>query len=359
MRLVAIVALACAACGRIAFDPLVDAQPSSDVLTGSPSRVDVYELTPAATTTDVPIADIDPSRTIVMCDFRTNNSSVGRQPACALTSSTTLQIRVPIVEPSLVVRAQIVQLPIGTTVQRGHRSVGSGLLADDVSIAAIDPSRAFPLFSRTVNLDATGFDERMNVTATFPDPQTLHFERLASGNTLEIDWQVIEMPTATVTAGMASLAPGTSTQSLSDAPFDRAHFFIVPTIRTTGSNEDEYLVQVNLDIAGQIIFTRAGTTNTTEIAYYIVETPAVTSQHGVTWLMGFNGLGVGIAAPIDPSRTAALVSYSGGRAGNMADVEQVASTVEVMQQSAMVVRGANPPIDTNTRVSFSLLQWNP
>jgi hypothetical protein len=378
-RHVLALALICAGCGRVAFHRADDASAiDPDALRDDAGadadladagivpgvRVWTYDIVPAAMITEISIAPADLTRTMLLCNYRTNSSSVGRQPACELTSSTSIRVTTGQVEPSLRVHLQVVQLPEGSRVQRGVHVITSGTQTQAVAIDPFDVSRAFPLITRFGGLDASGFDDRFSLSVRFPNAQSIAFDRYSTGNTLTVPWQVVEIAGSRVVSGTALFSDGTSALFFPDVGVVVERSFVVLTTRTTSSVEANYLVRGSLSeemMQAKLDVQRTEPTSTAESTFYVVELPdgSATVQHGVASQGAASTVVAPLSAAVDPARAAAIVQPSGGRPGQAADLHQVVVTPRLRGTELELERNASTPLDVTGMVSWSVIHWAP
>jgi hypothetical protein len=372
-------ALICSGCGRVAFDRADDASAiDPDALRDDAGgdadladagivpgvRVWTYDIVPASMVTDIAIAPADLTRTMLLCDYRTNTSSVGRQPACELTSSTSARVTTGLLEPSLRVHLQVVQLPEGSRVQRGVYVMTSGTQTQAVTIDPFDVTRAFPLISRFGGLDSSGFDDRFSLSVRLPSAQSIAFDRYSTGNTLTVPWQVVEIAGSRVVAGSTLFSDGTNGMIFPDVGVVAERSFVVLTTRTTSSVEANYLVRASLSqeaMQTNLTVQRAQPTSTAEIAWYVVELPdeSATVQHGVTSQGAVSTVVAPLPAAVDPAYAAAFIQASGGRVGQVADVQQVVVTPRLRTTELELERNASTPLDVTGMVSWFVIHWAP
>ena len=143
--------LGCASC-RVAFDRLAESAAEDAALDGdaaglSPS-VQVVSLVMNMTVKTATINPVDPTRTVVLCDFRTAGSYAARQPMCELVDATTVRVTFGVADASATVQLQVVQLPLGVTVERGTHDMANGLPTEQFTIPAVDRAQSFVLYSR-------------------------------------------------------------------------------------------------------------------------------------------------------------------------------------------------------------------
>ncbi|MFH1807747.1 MAG: hypothetical protein ABIJ09_03325 [Pseudomonadota bacterium] len=172
----------------------------------------------------------------------------------------------------------------GIQVQRGTESAAAGTVVTTATLGqAIDPARAFPLFS--FHLGGGNYNDNDWREATFVDDQTLRFERVQGNDPGEIDWQVVEFLPASggqVRSGSVSLGSGDSDTTVDLAPAtDPDHAFLIFSYQLSGSGTlANQLVSGRIDNASRLYFERAGTGLGVRMTWYLVEWDALRAQHG-------------------------------------------------------------------------------
>lgn len=352
-----VLALLCASCGRVAFDPGGDARDDS-------ATSDVPIITPLVQTVDITmdapqqqatILPVDTTRTIVLCDFRTGTSSVASQPACELTDANTVTVTVGLANASVIVHVQIVQLPVGATVQRGTYDVSSGSTTAQVPINAVDLTRSFVVTSRWASLDTAGLDERFRHMARLASASTLQFDRVASGNTLHIAWQVVTWPAASVTQATRTIPNGNSGTLVVSAVANVSQTFAMVTAAATNAIEQDYMVFIRIETSGNLSYSRFGSTNAIDLTYFLVDSAQVRVQHGFSLLAAQAAISVPITLA-DPSRAMVLLSMYGGAAGNPDSFHQVTCTGTLQQDLLVLARNPTVPADVNVGVSWDVVE---
>lgn len=320
-------------CGRIAFDPQLDADGAS-----ASTSVQRAEYMMTVTPLEVPVLPVDPARSFVVCDYRTPSSEHSRMPMCELTGPTTVTISTGLPDPQLVVAVQVIELSGMVTVQRGRESFAPTELMRGVPIQPVQAERAFALVSRRAELARVDLDQELAVTARFADAATLELARAnAATAAFDVAWQVVELGDASVQAGTTALLDGSRTTTATITPVDPANSFVVHTARGGTLHEEDTYTHAELLDAGTIHFERNSLTTMLDLSWFVVSLPGAAVQHGA-----FDPVNEStIARPITPvelDRTSVFVSTSGGRADDFDNVDSVVVT---------------PTLDTATSVSFS------
>jgi hypothetical protein len=245
----------------------------------------------------VAIASVNTARAFVICYFLVgnNNSQVAAQRVtCELTGATTLTITNGVQDGAEVVRWYAVEFSSGVTVQRGivptaTYSVGTATV--NVPIAAVNLAKTFVLISARTASSTTNMDEQFTPIAQLTSTTNLQLTRTAdpASPALAVAWQVVQIESAVVQSGIASIAKNTTsiTAPLSP-PIDTTRTFVVFT--SDGGNkvvgiESEYLTTGVITNATTLTFARAvaanGNGGQVDIAWFAVRmTDGTTVQSG-------------------------------------------------------------------------------
>lgn len=355
-----LVSLVSASCGRVAFDPLM-AGDGGDAGVRPGVFVQRREVAMDVNVQTFAIEPIDTSRTMVLCDYRTADSSVAKQPMCELIDATTVRVTTGIADPEVIVLVQLVQLPEGSVVQRGVYNMGSGEMVATIP-ASFDSTRAFPLISRRTMLDTAGLDARFLLGAILASGTTLQLARDAVGNTLQVAWQIVEPLGARVLQGNSGLGAGTFFTGSSGVALDIDRTFPVQSVSADGSEETCYLVRTELTASStgsafDALSIREGTTCTVEHDLVFVEQPGVSVQRGATPFTTESAISVTFGRPVDPTRTMAILSVSGGRVGQFADLDDSLVTGEVQSGGIVLARNPISPTDVASVAAWTVVEW--
>lgn len=349
-----LLALVCASCGRIAFDDISDGGRPGEGATTAAS-VQTVDVTMDATTNVATIPPVDPTRTLVLCDFRTDHSSAARQPACELTDATTVTVTVAVADPDVIAHVQLVQLPVGAFVQRGVRDMFSDNRTENVPIQTVDLATSFAVISRWVSLDTDAFDQSVTIAARLPAAQTLELSRVSGGTAVHVAWQVVQWPGSRVIANASTLGVGVTTGTVAIPAVDPTHTFIVASGRASSPNEEDFMVSTALQVPTMVAFVRTGSSTATYTSWFVVEVPSVSVSAGYTSMAG-NAAVTEPIGPVDPARTAVFLSPYGGRPGIVSNFDEVVVTGVIGPQELILARNATPPTDVGGAVAWSVVE---
>ena len=264
---------------------------------------------PVSGITNIAITSVNTASTFVLCQ----NDAAIRVPTtralCELTSPTNLKITIYDTAGTEVVQWYVVEFLSGVTVQRSP--VGGTALAagapppQTVNVAlapAVNLTQTFVLISENMNSNNEYIDEQWTVRAQLTSTTNLQLTRNATATAINVAWQVIQIASAAVQSGTATIAINalTATAAL-NPPVDLTRTFLVFT-RSGGSGtlgvESWYQTTGAITNATTLTFSRAyqnsGFANTqVDIAWFAVRmTDGSTVQRG---LQGPSGTGAASA----------------------------------------------------------------
>ncbi len=186
----------------------------------------------------------------------------------------------------------------------------------DVTIAAVDPSKAFLMFGAsndgaTPDGDADGFQ----LCGQLIGPTTLRFERAVNpGSPATITWYVVELSTGmSVQRGRGNLRNLTSLDAPL-SPVDPAHAFPIISFRTLGGTYDggDYL-RARIESPTSLAIVRSEAEDQiSNVEWQVVQLDAASVQSGLYNLAATALSGNVSINAIDPARTLLLFTYSRG-----------------------------------------------
>lgn len=290
-----------------------------------------------STIATVTITSVNTARTFVICniliDSNNGNGAVADEYAtCELTNSTTLTITNGDVDPFEMVRWYVVEFLSGVTVQRsppGGTPLAAGALAPqtvNVGIAPVNLAQAFVLIGARNGGGPTGafnIDEQFTPTAQLTLTTNLQLMRNETATALAVAWQVVQIESAAVQSGTATIArSGTSVTATLNPAVDTTRTFLVFTSdggSAVNGVESRYLTRGEITDATTLTFTRARRRNAANgqvnIAWFAVRmTDGTTVQSGTTTntpdpnTMTMNAA---LSPPVVISRSVPIISVSG------------------------------------------------
>jgi hypothetical protein len=258
---------------------------------------------------DIAITSVVAGNTFVLCQNDAAIRLPTTRPLCELTSPTNLRITIYDTAGTEVVQWYVVEFLSGVTVQRSP--VGGTALAAggpppqtvNVPLApAVNLAQTFVLISENMNSNNEYIDEQWTVQAQLTSTTNLQLTRNATATAINVAWQVIQIASAAVQSGIATIAINATTVTAAlNPPVDLTRTFLVFT-RSGGSGsfgvESWYQTTGAITNATTLTFTRAyqnsGFANTqVDIAWFAVRmTDGSTVQRG---LQGPSGTGAASA----------------------------------------------------------------
>ena len=285
-------------------------------------------MNPATQT--VAITSVNTAKTFVICQSDTggNNNDSTLRVTCELTNSTTVTITASVALAAQTVRWYVVEFLSGVTVQRGLTSLGASLTVA-VPISAVNLAKTFALISERINDANTKRDERWTTTAALTSTTNLQLTRTDAASATSIAWQVIQIESAAVQSGLATIAQNATTATATLSPaVDTTRTFLVFT-RSAGTAvqgvERYYQATGEITNATTLTFTRAfqNNTNNTQVnaAWFAVRmTDGTSVQRGLVGPSGTGGasatMNATLAAAIVTNRSIPIISVSGDAASN-------------------------------------------
>jgi hypothetical protein len=284
----------------------------------------------ASTAVTVTITSVNTARAFVTCDFlvgNNNSPAASQRVTCELTGATTLTITNGAADGQEVVRWYVVEFLSGVTVQRGLVPASTytwNTPTVPVLIAAVNLAKTFVLISaRTgTTTGATDIDEEFTPTAQLTSSINLQLTRNRTGvsppdGSLAVAWQVVQIESAVVQRGTATIAPAaTSTTATLNPAVDTTRTFLVFTSNggsAVAGVESRYLTRGEITNATTLTFTRAGNGGQVNVAWFAVRmTDGTTVQRATNNTAG--NPGVTMNAPLTaivPARSVPIISASG------------------------------------------------
>jgi hypothetical protein len=330
----------------------------------------------ATTAATVAITSVNTLRTFVMCYFLVgdNNSQVAAQRVtCELTGPTTLTITNGVPDTAEVVRWYVVEFLSGVTVQRGlvptaTYSVGTATV--NVPIAAMNLAKTFVLISARTASSTTNMDEQFTPTAQLTSTTNLQLTRTANpaSPALAVAWQVVQIESAVVQSGTATIAQGgTTTTAALNPAVDTTRTFLVFTsdggIAVAGV-ESRYLTRGVITNATTLTFTRALNQNVANgqvnIQWFAVRmTDGTTVQRGTNTTPSPGTTMNAALTAIVIARSVPMISASGDPGSNAADALDDNSWAAAFTSATnlRLTTSANAQNNVNTTVAWEVVQF--
>ena len=171
-------------------------------------------LSAGATSTDIPIANVNLARTFVLVESRTGNVDLRdrdeqRTVRAHLTAADTLHIERSESGMAIDITYQVIQLN-AAQVQSGLYTLTA--TTGVVPIAAVDLTRAVLFFNLKASADCDGVENRYYVRGKFSAANAITFNRLGAVGSADISYFAVELNEVSVQSGTVSTtAPHTQT----------------------------------------------------------------------------------------------------------------------------------------------------
>jgi hypothetical protein len=254
-----------------------DADPDAAPATATVSRAGVH--TPASASDLISIDPVLLTESFVTCSRRSTSSNPNLNLArCQLLDGSTLRIESSALDSSAVTSWTVLQVP-GAVVQRGTESFGMNDLTRDVTISSVDTARSFALVTTSSPMTGVDDDERTNVMIELASGTTVRLTRGSTGEAVTIDYQVIQLPSATVQFGTTTLDNEVTVNTSPVANLDLSRSFLVHSVSIdpdADGAEAVYMTVASLS-ATDVSFSRIVGGEPVQVSWFAVELPVTSS----------------------------------------------------------------------------------
>jgi hypothetical protein len=299
------------------------------VLKSNGVQTGVVTMPGGSTAATVAITSVNTNNTFVICNpliSKNGNGAVASEfVTCELTGPTTLTITNGAADSTEVVRWYVVEFSSGVTVQRGLVPTATylaGTATVNVAIAAVNLATTFVLISARTAYGGADADEQFTPTAQLTTTTNLQLTRSETGTALAVAWQVIQINSAAVQSGTASIAKNTTSITATLGPaVDTTKTFLVFTGNASTKAvgvESKYLTTGEITNATTLTFTRAvaanGAGGQVDIAWFAVsmtDRTAVQSNTNTTPNPGTTTMNATLGTPVVINRSVPFISVSG------------------------------------------------
>ena len=308
-------------------------------------------MNPATQT--VTLTAVDTARSFVLCHNRTNDGDPVLRVTCVLTNATTLTITSSQNNASNVVQWYVVEYTSGIAVQRGSASFANGTGTVNVALSpAVNLAKSFVLISERISDNNQNRDERWTIRARLSTTTNLELSRNETGTAVSIAWQVIQMQDASVQSGLTTINNGSATATAAITAVDTAKTFVVFTRRAaavTAGRDGRYQVRGELTNATTLTFTRSGTSDVLEIAWFAVTlNDGTTVQRGVsTAAAGATQVDASLSPAIVLNRSFPIISVSGGENNNNGRLDDTSLTDAFTSTTNLRLQRVNTAVSTS------------
>jgi hypothetical protein len=303
VRWVASTVILVAACGRLDFGG-----------TGASVQAGRIMLAASDTEVTVPISPVDPAISLLVFSVAVDSTDVGVVKVAGelVGSDSVLLERVGTGAPATV--AWQVVTWNGWSVRRGATTLPT---PDLEVVAAISPpvDASHGVVIATCFGNGTLFNDDDFLRASLDSGSQVRFDIGNPGTDIQIRWQAVELPGATVQAGVTDVAEGAATTTVAISAVDPDHSWLVYSYSANGidpGNASSMLIEAQLAAPDQLAFDRTGTVGTGEVSWFVVEDSAAAVQHGVQGFVVGQLASTAALASIEP---ASAFSYGGGLGG--------------------------------------------
>jgi hypothetical protein len=323
----------------------------------------------------VAITSVNTARTFVICYFlvgNNNGQTDAQRVTCELTGATTLTITNGVADGAEVVRWYVVEFLSGVTVQRGlvPTTTYTAVTATvPVPIAAVNLAKTFVLISARTASSTLDRDEQFTPTAQLTSTTNLQLTRNETGTVpLAVAWQVVQIESAVVQSGTASIAKNTTSITATLGPaVDTTRTFLVFTSvadTKTASVESKYLATGVITNAATLTFTRAvaanGNGGQVDIAWFAVRMTDGTTVQSGTNTPPSPGVTLNVAlSAIVPARSVPIISTSGdpGSTANDALDDNSLAAALTSATNLQLIASTNAQHNVNTTVAWQVVQF--
>jgi hypothetical protein len=332
---------------------------------------------PVSGIANIAITSVNTASTFVLCQNDTAIRLPTTRALCELTSATSLRITIIDGSGTEVVRWYVVEFLSGVTVQRspaGGTAIAAGTATVPVPIAAVNLAQTFVLISENMNSTNEYIDEQWTVQAQLTSTTNLQLTRNANATAINVAWQVIQIASAAVQSGTATIAiNATTVTGALNPPVDLTRTFLVFT-RSGGSGsfgvESFYQTTGQITNATTLTFTRAFQGNfansQVDIAWFAVRmTDGTTVQRGLQGPSGTGGASVTMNAVLPSAiainRSVPFISVMGDPApanpfSNLDDTSWKAALTSTT--NLRLTRAAGAANVSNATVAWQVVQFN-
>ncbi|MCB1144266.1 MAG: hypothetical protein KDK54_18585 [Leptospiraceae bacterium] len=234
----------------------------------------------------ISITTVNPEKAFTYCNFKYSGSGLNNLVTCQLNSAGT-QVEIKSnTAASNTVNWYVVEFATnaGVIAQRGLKSFGSADSSLDHTLTTpIDPGRSFVLgYVRTTSTSNTNDEQRL-VMLEIVDSTTIRFSRGETGIALDVEWQVIQLDSASVQKGTSTISAGSTTTTASITALDLSKSFLIFNHKAgnVAGCEADFMTRGRFSANNQLTFNRSGTGDSITISWFAIEiSRGATVQNG-------------------------------------------------------------------------------
>jgi hypothetical protein len=320
LRLV-LLALFATGCGRVGFDEQgTDADASVVPVSPAVVQTGIIDWQSGDSMRSAPITPVDPTKALLVFSVSVDGTSPDSiKFAGELSGADTVAFYRAGTGDVARLSWQVVSWD-GWTVERGAASIPSAdVEVFDVLGRSVEQTKSIVL--ATTYGGGTLFNDDDCVRAELISPTQVRFAISNSNVTaVEIQWQVVEMATAAVQRGLASLPMGSTSVDVPITAIDPTRSWLVQSYSSTGL--DTGVVAASMQIQGRIVdsrslrFQRGDGEGDHVIAWQVAEIPTAVVQHGALDLGVGQPVGQVTLLEVEPTSTFTFGGAWGGFAGS-------------------------------------------
>ena len=175
----------------------------------------------SASTTDIPIATVDLSRSFTLVNSRSGGGTFGASDfvRALLTSPTSLRVEVTS-SASNAVQWQVITYN-DAVVQRGTTVFAAGDATRTATTAAVDAAKSWLVYSTTTAAGTANDIGQKLIRGQITNGTTITFDRSSTGQTLDVAWELVEFTDATsVQHASAAFAGGQTLRDVTISTVD-------------------------------------------------------------------------------------------------------------------------------------------
>ncbi len=229
-----------------------------------------------ASSTTITVNSVDPSRSFLLCYFRTSASDPASVPTCEISSSTQVLVQTGGSSTNYWAQWYLVEFAAGAAAQRGNVTFVPGDTSKTITLSpSVDTAHSFALVTARMGSLNHTLDAERTIRAVITGPNTLTLSRNTAGTVnVDVHWQVMQLQDTTIQPGTVTIGAGSQTATAGISPVDLSRSFIFYNYRadpSSGGYEEEYLSHASFANASTVSFTREATANTLDISFFAVQ----------------------------------------------------------------------------------------
>lgn len=318
---VALVLVVVTGCGRLGFDPTVDAAP--DAALRPTVQTGRARLPQGSRTTEVSIAAVAPERSLLTFSLAVTDEKPDDVKVTGIfLGNSRIEFERSGTEFAVEIRWSVTSWD-RMTVRRGEQSFAGVRQLTALVEPPVDMARSFAIATHRDAGSLFQDDEYIEVQL-LGGTQLFAQSRVVNSNTTRLVWQVVELDAGVVHHGTARLDPVTTLTEVITPSFDPARTWLVYTHSAEGTASLEAQHQA---IGGRIVdgtriaFERGGGSGTAHISWSLVELAAGMVEHGESTFPDAASMIAAPITPVDPTRSFVFGGSFGGTSGRTTSID--------------------------------------